>query len=349
MGAPKKKKAAEGIAEAWPVCDGDPGRLSNEGISNDRLRNRYEELRAIRETKPESEALAARVALEKVVDGSEKLVKSLREEIAQLKEAKPEASDLAGQPTADELAAAKAAAEELRLENDELKQRLKAAEAAAAIAAAAPAPAPVMTAEAAAVSAEERGKRDFYEMMTGMTVELDGSGKKARCVISAVGDAGGDKRRAVFNLDLAPEDGEAEDVEYVPTDLSGCVDRLPEYLRDSIMCTPRAARRRAPKRARFAAAAAPRAQTHGRRNASPPLQLPPPSATPSPQPVTAPTELLGPHRPRAARAAPPPRPSPCPPRTPRTPHSLTPAPVRAVERSQAPAFTQRLLAGVAAE
>lgn len=214
-----------------------PKRVSD--VSEDQLRKRYKELSALRETQPERECAAARSALEKTVASSETLVTSLRTELAQLKRSAPDA-----QSASDELARAKAAAEQLQEENGELQRRLAAAEAVAETAAemaAAPAP-------SAAPSAAQQAVLGFYEMMTGMSVEVEGSAKKARCVVSAAGDEGGEARRAVFELDLAPADGEAEDVEYVPTDLTGCADRLPEYLRESIMCTRvRAAPARRPR------------------------------------------------------------------------------------------------------
>jgi hypothetical protein len=82
--------------------------------SEDRLRERYEELKQLRETQPERDAAHARQALEKHTAASDALVASLRAEIAASKENQ--------QPSA-------AADETLRKENAELRARLAECEA----------------------------------------------------------------------------------------------------------------------------------------------------------------------------------------------------------------------------
>ena len=128
-------------------------------------------------------------------------------------------------------------------------------------------------------------------MITGLRVEMDGSHKVARCAIRGGSATDADPSTsscvAAFELHLAPAEGDPDDVEYIPTDLSACVSRLPEYLQDSIICAP------APQ---------------------------PPRACRAPLPYVGPdAPLLTPPRPDR----------------------------RTVERSQAPAFLQKLLSGVA--
>ena len=59
-------------------------------------------------------------------------------------------------------------------------------------------------------------------------------------------------RRGVFEINYLPaDDAEPGDLEYVPTDLSGC-DELPEYLGEAITCTPAPRSAAAPPRPRAA-------------------------------------------------------------------------------------------------
>ena len=70
------------------------------------------------------------------------------------------------------------------------------------------------------------------------TSSLPAPCKVARCTaaVQAADDAVG-RHTACFDLNLAPADGEPGEVEYVPTDLTDCQqDKLPEYLRDSLIC-----------------------------------------------------------------------------------------------------------------
>lgn len=235
-----------------------PLKRGRDELPDDVLRERYDELLALRETKPEAEAAAAVAALQTTREASEALVASLRAELARAPRGP------AGQ-SGDDLAEAVALAEQAHADNAELKRQAE-----------------FVADELAAL----QSRLAFYELMTGMSVQLDEQCSKARCVVRAEAD-GGAVRQAEFDLDLAPENGDEGDLEYVPRDLDQCSKRLPEYLRDPIVCAP------PPHRAR----------------------PPPPRRAP---------------RPRPRRADPVP-------------------PCRAVERSQAPGFTQRLLSGVALE
>lgn len=197
-------------------------------ITDERLRQRYDELRALRETQPEKEAAAARKALDKSREASELLVAALRAEVAKLQEKQPPVS---------------VALEELRAENAALRAQLDEKTAAAAL---------PSSSSAAATTALE-AKVEFYQLMTGMSVEL-AAGDVFKCVVTCTPPADEDQenveptstaaavlppkpRRAEFELRLSPEDGEpGVDVEYVPTDLSQCSEApLPEYLKEAIV------------------------------------------------------------------------------------------------------------------
>ncbi len=188
-----------------------------DSLSDERLRERYEDLRSLRETQPEREATAAQAALAKLTTDSEALVASLRKQIAHLKRSSP-TTVVEPEGGAAELADAVSLAEKLQAENARLKS--EAAKAAAAVGSSG---SDASTAEA---------KVRVYEMMTGTKIEMDG--QVARCTC-AVGD-----KRAVFGIDMSPADGDADDVEYLPTDLTDCSEKLPEYLREPIVCERRA-------------------------------------------------------------------------------------------------------------
>ena len=166
---------------------------------------RYDELRELRETEAEADAAKMRKALQSTRDKSERLISSLREELAQQK-----------QSTVD-LTSAVALAEKLEAENAALRQQLAAA--------GGPAVGQSSSADASVLK--------FMEMMTGLAVKIQGS--KAQCTLNATSEEGV-ARKAAFEVDLAPADGEEGEIEYVPTDLSEVADRVPEYLTDSITC-----------------------------------------------------------------------------------------------------------------
>ena len=67
--------------------------------------------------------------------------------------------------------------------------------------------------------------------MTGMRVELDQ--QRARCTCGGGDD---EKKQVVFDMDLAPEEGEQGDVEFHPVALGESASQLPEYMQDSITC-----------------------------------------------------------------------------------------------------------------
>ena len=199
-------------------------------ISDERLRQRYEELRALRETQPEKEATAARKALDKSREASDLLVATLRAELAKLQQ--PESTAL----------------QELRAENAALRGQLAEVASAASSASAAADPSVSAPSPPSSSSALE-AKLEFYEMMTGMRVEM-AEGDVARCVVACAAPTDDQEndpsaaaaqppppRRAAFEMRLKPEEGEpGVDLEYVPTDLSGCAEaELPEYLRESIV------------------------------------------------------------------------------------------------------------------
>ena len=192
-----------------------------DSLSDERLRERYEDLRSLRETQPEREATAAQAALAKLTTDSEALVASLRKQIAHLKRSSP-TTVVEPEGGAAELADAVSLAEKLQAENARLKSEV--AKAAAAVGSSG---SDASTAEA---------KVRVYEMMTGTKIEMDG--QVARCTC-AVGDKG-EERRAVYAVDMSPADGDADDVEYLPTDLTDCSEKLPEYLREPIVCERRA-------------------------------------------------------------------------------------------------------------
>ena len=183
------------------------------GGADDRLRKRYQDLVQIRETQPEREAAAACEALEKNRSASDALIASLREQVALAKENQSlQRSTTAQCPTAVE--------QQLRAETDELKRQL---------------------ADARLALQQQRGsdadihKIAFYELMTGMRVECDGPNNVTRCVISAQNGTS-QTASASFEIHTEPADGDPGDIEYVPTNIDGCAERLPEYMQDALIC-----------------------------------------------------------------------------------------------------------------
>ena len=62
----------------------------------------------------------------------------------------------------------------------------------------------------------------------------------ARCVVGAGCQPGNaEAASATFEIHLEPGEGDPGDIEYVPTNLDGCAERLPEYMQDAIICAPR--------------------------------------------------------------------------------------------------------------
>ena len=174
-------------------------------LDNTELRRRYEELRAMRETEPEEHAARMATTLEETRIQSESLVTQLREEIEQHKERE------------QELAHAVTVAEALHAENAMLRQ--------SGSSAAAPT-------EVGAKDVERlRQTVAFFELMTGMRVELDQ--QRARCTC---GGGAEEEKQVVFDMDLAPEEGEQGDVEFHPVALGESTSQLPEYMQDSITC-----------------------------------------------------------------------------------------------------------------
>ena len=200
---------------------------------DDDIHARYETLVNLRETQPERAAAAATSALQKSRKSSEALIAALRAEIDAYKENK-QLGCTASLPS-DELTAARAESADLRRQLADARAKLAATSQSGVAAAVAPSSPPPTNLEA---------RLAFYEMATGMRVEMDGD--VARCVVSiepASEDAEDEvvirgakpKRNTVaFDLSLAPEEGEEGEVEYIPTDLSECSAYLPEYLRDSL-------------------------------------------------------------------------------------------------------------------
>ena len=79
----------------------------------------------------------------------------------------------------------------------------------------------------------------FYEMLTGLTVSVNGSQVHCSC--------GGEQRPLSFEIDLAPvgdENNEVlpSDIGFTAKELGDCADRLPDYMQDYLTC----ARARAP-------------------------------------------------------------------------------------------------------
>ena len=198
------------------------GRERDECEGGDTLRDRYESLKLLRLTQPEREASAALKALEKATTASDALVASLRKQIV-----------AAGGTPTDTTAADEAEQElvQLRADNASLRAELDSAPSASATT-------PAGSRDGRWRPVEEVARLEerlaFYEMMTGISVEM--SGQTAKCVVRCADpDEQAAARTAAFELQLAPAEGEEGEVEYVPTDLSELPpDQLPEYLRDTI-------------------------------------------------------------------------------------------------------------------
>eukprot|EP00966_Prymnesium_polylepis_P205424 4760306-Prymnesium_polylepis.1 len=67
-----------------------------------------------------------------------------------------------------------------------------------------------------------------------MRVRLEG--ERANCTLCAASEDAAARRTVSFELDMAPAGGDDGDVGYLPTDLTQCDDRMPEYLREEITC-----------------------------------------------------------------------------------------------------------------
>ena len=162
----------------------------------DALNARYEALRSIRETEPEAHTEQMATTLEETQRNSQLLVAQLRGEIERLRQ------------NDGEFASAVTMAESLHAENAQLRQG----------------------ANASGEAAGMQRMAAFYEMLTGVTVALDGNLAHCSC---------GDKQSPVtFEIDLAPEGCEKspDDLSFNPTDLGDCTERLPDYMQDNITC-----------------------------------------------------------------------------------------------------------------
>ena len=173
------------------------------------LRERYEELRELRETLPEKEAARMHQAMQKVQATADKVIKDLRQQLEQQRS------------NATEALQGVTMAESLHAENEKLRAELQQARAG------------LPTAPAAFT--EDTSSRQlvaFYEMMTGMRVRMERD--VAHCTLCAASDDATKRHTVGFELNMAPpEDGE---LGYKPTNLTECAERLPEYLQDEITC-----------------------------------------------------------------------------------------------------------------
>ena len=180
------------------------------------LKRQYNELRELRETQPEKQAASMAQAMEKSRASSEALISSLRSELEEHRR------------NEIELSQAVSMAESLQSENTLLRQELARAGGA------------ILPASSASHTSELNDQRRlvaFYELITGIRVNLDDKGERAHCTLRVASDEGS-ARTVAFDLSLSPggmEDASGE-VEYMPTDVSGVEDRLPEYLREEITC-----------------------------------------------------------------------------------------------------------------
>ena len=138
---------------------------------DDDIHARYETLVNLRETQPERAAAAATSALQKSRKSSEALIAALRAEIDAYKENK-QLGCTASMPS-DELTAARAESADLRRQLADARAKLAATSQSGVAAAVAPSSPPPTNLEA---------RLAFYEMATGMRVEMDGD--VARCVVS---------------------------------------------------------------------------------------------------------------------------------------------------------------------
>ena len=213
------------------------------------LKARYEALRSIRETEPEAHATQMATTLEDTQRNSQVLITQLRGEIERLRQ------------NEKEFASAVTMAESLDAENAELRK------------AATPGRAMHVPPTPEKAVAMQKAVA-FYEMLTGLTVSVNGSQVHCSC--------GGEQRPLSFEIDLAPVGDENNevlpgDIGFTAKELGDCADRLPDYMQDYLTC----ARARVPP--------------------PPPPSLP--SALAQPHPPTPPSPaFLDPHFPAHARA-----------------------------------------------
>ena len=172
------------------------------------LKARYEALRSIRETEPEAHATQMATTLEDTQRNSQVLIAQLRGEIERLRQ------------NEKEFASAVTMAESLDAENAELRK------------AATPGRAMHVPPTPEKAVAMQKAVA-FYEMLTGLTVSVNGSQVHCSC--------GGEQRPLSFEIDLAPvgdENNEVlpSDIGFTAKELGDCADRLPDYMQDYLTC-----------------------------------------------------------------------------------------------------------------
>ena len=172
------------------------------------LKARYEALRSIRETEPEAHATQMATTLEDTQRNSQVLIAQLRGEIERLRQ------------NEKEFASAVTMAESLDAENAELRK------------AATPGRAMHVPPTPEKAVAMQKAVA-FYEMLTGLTVSVNGSQVHCSC--------GGEQRPLSFEIDLAPVGDENNevlpgDIGFTAKELGDCADRLPDYMQDYLTC-----------------------------------------------------------------------------------------------------------------
>ena len=172
------------------------------------LKARYEALRSIRETEPEAHATQMATTLEDTQRNSQVLITQLRGEIERLRQ------------NEKEFASAVTMAESLDAENAELRK------------AATPGRAMHVPPTPEKAVAMQKAVA-FYEMLTGLTVSVNGSQVHCSC--------GGEQRPLSFEIDLAPVGDENNevlpgDIGFTAKELGDCADRLPDYMQDYLTC-----------------------------------------------------------------------------------------------------------------
>lgn len=184
----------------------------NQLLDEPTLRARYKEMMELRETKPEREAARMFEAMEKAKETSNAVIRSLRAELAE--HCKHE----------EELSQAVNLADTLQKENDALRAQLKEANAHCG-------------GKITCLPSSDK-VRAFYETLTGLRVRLEGD--TAHCTLGVSADHSEDacaQNSISFQLELATTcDERGEEISYLPTDLTMCGDRIPEYLREEITC-----------------------------------------------------------------------------------------------------------------
>eukprot|EP00310_Coccolithus_braarudii_P015238 CAMPEP_0183333098 /NCGR_PEP_ID=MMETSP0164_2-20130417/2077_1 /TAXON_ID=221442 /ORGANISM="Coccolithus pelagicus ssp braarudi, Strain PLY182g" /LENGTH=210 /DNA_ID=CAMNT_0025501935 /DNA_START=12 /DNA_END=644 /DNA_ORIENTATION=+ len=190
------------MATSGTTSSSDVARVVQPPAADNKLRQRYEQLRELRESGPEHEAKRARTALLEATCAASEHVELLKAEVETHKRA------------ALDLSQSVEIAEALQAENAQLRSQLDALRAGA--------------------SAARDGSRQLalYEALTGIKLDVS-EGSVVRCTCTGTPVEGGDLRKWIFSVDESADGADGE-WGYIPAVEGGAGLDLPDYLQEEI-------------------------------------------------------------------------------------------------------------------